>query len=276
MNYLSVHRHKNNQRGISLFIVIIFVMLSMLLALWASRTSLFNELIISNDADYQRAFEAAQATLLDAELDIRGENSDGSFCTPNDSDGNVCRRTTTEKIPLEAQEIGTLLADLSDSSKISSASPKCKNGICIKRADRPDMNDKQDFWNNTDSTKGITLSQMTGVHTGTTIPVGARYGQFTGASLGDDNNPASPILRDRSAANQGAWYWIEILPYDDSSKNAGVLVSSTATGTLNPNNILALNLTPNIVYRITALAYGRKPSTMVVLQQTYARQKLKD
>ena len=116
-------------------------MLSMLLALWASRTSLFNELIISNDADYQRAFEAAQATLLDAELDIRGENSDGSFCTPNDSDGNVCRRTTTEKIPLEAQEVGTLLADLSDPSKISSASPKCKNGICIKRADRPDMND---------------------------------------------------------------------------------------------------------------------------------------
>jgi len=26
------------------------------------------------------------------------------------------------------------------------------------------------------------------------------------------------------------------------------------------------------VYRITALAYGRKPGTMAVLQQTYARQ----
>ena len=76
---------KYKQRGISLFIVIVFVMLSMLLALWASRTSLFNELIISNDADYQRAFEAAQATLQDAELDIRGENSDGSFCTPNNT-----------------------------------------------------------------------------------------------------------------------------------------------------------------------------------------------
>ena len=276
MNYSPASLHQKKQRGISLFIVIIFVMLSMLLTLWASRTSLFNELIISNDADYQRAFEAAQATLQDAELDIRGENSDGSFCTPNDNDGNICRRTTAEKIPLEAQEVGTLLADLSDPSKIPSDSPKCKNGNCIKRADRPDMNDKQDFWNNTDSTKGITLTQMTGVHTGTTIPVGARYGQFTGASLGDDSNPASPILRDRSSANQGAWYWIEILPYDDSSKNSGVLVSGTGTGTLVPNNILALNLTPNIVYRITSIAYGRKPNTMVALQQTYARQKLKD
>lgn len=267
---------KYKQRGISLFIVIVFVMLSMLLALWASRTSLFNELIISNDADYQRAFEAAQATLQDAELDIRGENSDGSFCTPNNTDGNICRRTTPEKIPLEAQEVGTLLADLADPSKIPSDAPKCKNGICIKRADRPDMSDKQDFWNNTDSKKGITLAQMTGVHTGTTIPVGARYGQFTGATIGDDNNPASPILRDKSASNKGAWYWIEILPYDDSSKNSGVLTNSSGTGAINPNNILALNLTPNIVYRITALAYGRKDNTMVVLQQTYARQKLKD
>ncbi|WP_294257712.1 PilX N-terminal domain-containing pilus assembly protein [uncultured Comamonas sp.] len=279
MNAFKLPRQKK-QRGISLFIVIIFVMLSMLLALWASRTSLFNELIVGNDADYQRAFEAAQAILQDAELDIRGENADGSFCIPSSSDGNICRRTTPEKIPLEAQEVGILLADLADSNKIPDTSPKCKNGICIKRSDRPAIKDKQDFWNNSDSTKGITLAQMTGVHADNTTPVGARYGQFTGAAIGDDDNPASAILRDRSAANQGAWYWIEILPYDESSKNSGVLVNDTSTGTgtnaINPKKILALNLTPNIVYRITAIAYGRKPNTMVVLQQTYARQKLKD
>ena len=37
-------------------------------------------------------------------------------------------------------------------------------------------------------------------------------------------------------------------------------------------NLLRLNLEPNVVYRITALAYGRKPGTMAVLQQTYVRQ----
>ena len=48
------------------------VMLSMLLALWGSRTALFNELIVGNDADYQRTFEAAQALIQDAEFDIQG------------------------------------------------------------------------------------------------------------------------------------------------------------------------------------------------------------
>lgn len=82
------------QNGVALFTVIVFIMLSMLLALWASRTSLFNEMVVSNDADYQRAFEAAQALLQDAELDIRGENPDGSMCV---GAGNVCRTATAEK-----------------------------------------------------------------------------------------------------------------------------------------------------------------------------------
>jgi len=257
----------HNQQGIALFVVIVFVLLSMLLALWASRTSLFNELIISNDADYQRAFEAAQIILQDAELDIRGENADGSFCNPVSTDGNICRRTTPEKFPLEAQEVGVLLSDLLTITN----GPRCKNGICTKRTDIGTLKDKQDFWNNTDATKGITLAQMTGTHAGG-VPVGARYGQFTGAGIGSDSAPANVILRDRSAANKGAWYWIEVLPYDESNKSSGLI----NTGTTSPLNILPLNLTPNIVYRITALAFGRKNNTMVVIQQTYARQKLKD
>lgn len=62
---------------------------------------------------------------------------------------------------------------------------------------------------------------------------------------------------------------IEILPYDESSKNKGLIVSASGVST---DNLLRLNMVPNVVYRITALAYGRKPGTMAVLQQTYARQ----
>lgn len=248
------------QRGVALFVVIVFVLLSMLLALWASRTSLFNEMVVGNDADYQRAFEAAQALLQDAELDIRGENADGSACTGS---GDVCRTGTADKIPLEAKDIGPLLATLDQQTS------KCRNGLCAKRTD------KQDFWNNTDASKGLTLAQMT------VDSVGSRYGQFTGAALGDENKPANPILADTSAANRGGWYWIEVLPYDESNKNSGLIVGS-------PNNLLPLNLTPSVVYRITALAFGRKtrplqtgekepqPLTVVVLQQTYAQQKFKD
>ena len=251
-------RHSHNtqrrgaQRGISLFIVIVIVMLSMLLALSASRTSLFNEMIVGNDADYQRAFEAAQALLQDAELDIRGESAYGEPCAPdNDTDkGDICRRTTADKIPLEAQEVGPLLADLDEQTT------KCRNGLCTKRVG------KQDFWNNTTAANGITVAQMT-VNT-----VGARYGQFTGAAVGSSSAPANPMLADTSAANRGGWYWIEVLPYSDSSKSAGLIVDS--------GNLLTLNLRPNVVYRITALSYGRKSNTIVVLQQTYAQQKRKD
>ena len=258
-------RHpQQRQRGISLFVVIVFVMLSMLLALWASRTSLFNEMVVGNDADYQRAFEAAQALLQDAELDIRGEKADGSTCI---GAGAVCRTTGVKQIPLEAKEVATLLADLEG---ISGNNPRCSDGLCIKRTGR------QDFWNNasdnTTSGVDVTLTQMM------TTTVGARYGQYTGAEIGSASNP---ILREQgTTANElkrGGWYWIEVLPYDADAGNSALI----AGGITN----LALNLQPNVVYRITAVAHGRKlrregsadvPVTQVVLQQTYARQKYKD
>jgi len=262
------HTH---QRGVTLFVVIVFVMLSMLLALWASRSALFGEMVVGNDADYQRAFEAAQALLQDAELDIRGQNADGSKCTTDNSDDKVCRRSNAlDQIPLEGKDVGSLLANLDE------LPVKCRNGLCTKR------NGKQDFWSNNDSTKGITLAQMTGTQGSPASTIGARYGMFTGAKLkGSGDEPANPILADRSAAGRGGWYWVEVLPYDESSKTSGLIMTETT----NPdgsktvgaaNNYLALNLLPNVIYRTTALAYGRKQNSMVVLQQTYARQKLKD
>ena len=246
------HQRRQRQRGVALFVVIVFVMLSMLLALWASRTSLFNEMLVGNDADYQRAFEAAQALLQDAELDIRGENADGSVCTAAN-----CREkiAAAPKIPLEAQEVTPLLAELD--TKTTTA--KCSYGLCTKRLGR------QDFWNKKDTTDlqagEFDLSAMTKTN------VGARYGQFSGAAVGSSSSQANPILADTSADDRGGWYWIEVMQYDESAKNSGLIV-----GGANTDNLLRLNLEPNVVYRITALAYGRKPGTMAVLQQTYVRQ----
>lgn len=244
------------QHGVALFVVIVFVMLSMLLALWASRTSLFNEMVVGNDADYQRAFEAAQSLLQDAELDIRGETPNGDPCLSAN-----CRQTqpTAFQIPVAAQGndgVRTLLDELDQKTT------KCFSGLCTKRVGR------QDFWNTTSSTTLTTgevkLSDMTQSN------VGARYGQYSGATVGATGT-ANPILADTSDNDRGGWYWIEVLPYDESSKNSGLIVGGT-----NTDNLLRLNLTPNVVYRITALAYGRKPGTRAVLQQTYVRQMRKD
>ncbi len=240
------------QRGIALFVVIVFVMLSMLLALWASRTSLFNELIVGNDADYQRAFEAAQALLQDAELDIRGEKADGAICTGS---GDICRTSTSDKIPLETKDIGLLLATL------DAQSTKCRNGLCTKRTGR------QDFWHYTNATSPAPSDLQPGevkLEQLTANGIGARYGQYTGAATSGTN----PILQN-ATAGQGGWYWIEVMPYVEDAGKSGLIANAAA-------NQMALHMIPNVVYRITAVANGRKPNTQVVLQQTYARQKLKD
>jgi len=57
--------------------------------------------------------------------------------------------------------------------------------------------------------------------------------------------------------------------YSDTANNS-TLITDAAT------NQLPLNLDLQVIYRITAVALGRKAETMVVLQQTYARQRMKD
>jgi type IV pilus assembly protein PilX len=254
------------QRGISLLVVMIVVLLSSLLALWAFRSSLVNEAIVGNDADYQRAFEAAQAMIQDAEMDIRGERADGRSCVgaaaaaPGDAAGaavagRICRIAGTLRFPEENKELIGLLAELD-------AEPtRCRDGICQKRTGI------QDFW-----TDDATFRAMTRPSTVSNLPVGARYGQYTGAlpPVAGTPDPAksdpmvNPLLTE-SGADRGAWYWIEVMPYDTSP---GELLAGRAK--------LVLNLNPNVVYRITAVAVGLKPRTRVVLQSTFVRQKIRN
>lgn len=252
------HRAVARQRGVALFIVIVFVMLAMLLALWASRTSWFNEMIVGNDADYQRTFEAAQALLQDAELDIRSEKSDGSACN-----APPCRAYQSDvlQFPGDTNEINPLI------TKLQGEATHCKNGLCARRVGR------QDFWNYNDTPDSPAVTPSADATLGE-VPlsalqaVGARYGQFTGATNTTADGPLNPILTE-TADGKGGWYWIEILRYSDAAKTASLIVNANA-------NQLPLNLDVYVVFRITALAKGRKAGTTVVLQETYARQRLKD
>lgn len=236
-----------HQRGISLLVVMIVVLLSSLLALWAFRSSLVNEAIVGNDADYQRTFEAAQAMIQDAEMDIRGARADGSACVPDAGDDKVCRRGLAAKFIEENKDMGPLLATL------DAAATKCVNGICQKRTG------VQDFWSDSNAFAAMTAAG-----------VGARYGEYTGAKLTntDASMATNPVLR-LTGAGEGAWYWIEIMSYDTSP--AGLLVGRPK---------MDLNLNPNAVFRITAVARGTiqrtEQHTQVVLQSTFVRQKLRN
>lgn len=232
----------NHQRGVALFVVVVFVLLSMLLALWSARSSFFNELVVGNDADYQRAHEAAQALLQDAERDIEMSRENppkplgGSVCG-----GDVCRVTHTYKLSSD-----NLLASLLG---LTTETTGCSKGICVRRG-----NPKQDFWNDKTALAGFA---KTGV--------GMRYGQVTGAAVTGKGNP---ILSDVTADNRGGWYWIEVFKS---------IVVQPGLITDEPNNFMMVRADKDkgdaIVYRITSLAYGRKPGTMVVLQQTHLEQR---
>ena len=240
----------HRERGIALFVVIVFVMLSMLLALWASRTAIFNEMVVGNDADYQRAFEAAQSLIQDAELDIRqfeikDYRSEDNAALNDVIDGNI---------------VGF--------SNHRSTSPFCENGLCVKRRGR------QDFWNNhTDTTEAddpeVSFEQMTRANNAGKRG-GARYGQFTGAKKPDEDDPLFPLLRN-------GWYWIEVLSYADPDAVGGTgLIVNDDPNAAAPTDLLDLRLKPSVVYRITAWARGLKPNSTAVIQETYARTRLQD
>jgi type IV pilus assembly protein PilX len=216
---------RKNQSGIALYVVIVLVLLTMLLALWASRTAIFNELIVGNDADYQRAYEAAQAMLEDAKTDILMQTN-GSTSYPRVDNGKT----------LFPPDDDSAFDNFIDGT-LEPQTTKCKDAICEK------FTGAQDFWNDP-----TTFSNMTA--TG----VGARYGDYTGASAGATGNP---ILTDTSAG-RGAWYWIEVMKNNPSS-TSGLLTNAPSAGA-----------NAKLLYRITAIARGLKPASQVVLQTTVA------
>ena len=251
-----ISRQATRQRGVALFVVLVLVMLSMLLALWASRSSLFNQMIVSNDADYQRAFTAAQAMLQDAELDMLRVSPSGDPCVRVADNPKVCRASGVLYPPQGSEEVAPLIASLS-----GIPDTQCKDALCAKRG-TDGTHQGQDFWNDEALMQEM---QKDGV--------GARYGEYTGSvhssNTAELGAAGSAILNQTGDGNVGAWYWIEVLPYSDAAGNSSLVVGST-------RNLLPISTDPLVVYRITAIAYGRKSGTRVVLQQTFAPQKLKN
>lgn len=233
------------QRGISLLIVMVFVMLSMLLALWASRTALFSEMVVGNDADYQRAFEAAQALLQDAEFDIGSTPKTCPLCPRLQVYGNPA------KAPLKFPEIeGDDYQALIHAIKEKGGSKNCYQGICSPRKE------SEDWSLEAIHQQGLPMAG-----------IGARYGEYTMAN--HENNP-NPLLNwEKSKPNEQvkAWYWVEVLPYVHIGKDVPL--------ELHPERYTPYG-TVRVVFRINALAKGLKKNTQVLLQQIYVQHYVKE
>lgn len=66
------------QRGITLVVVLILLVIVTLVGIAGARIALLGERSTRNDRDYQIAWQAAEAALMDAQFDIRGPNTSGS------------------------------------------------------------------------------------------------------------------------------------------------------------------------------------------------------
>lgn len=226
----------SRQRGISLFVVLVMVLITTLLVLWGSRSALLNEMIVGTDSDYQRAFEAAQAVVRDAEFDIKGERSDGTPCS-----GSECRAWGTIDVASGSVFYPETMNEFVDlEAALSGNTPPCAAGICLTNPD-PTYNE---FWKDQ-----VKLNAM--------IAKASSYGVHTGAKAGAVGNP----LLAQSTAH--AWYWVEVLPYDAGSKFKG-----GAADDLGPDE----KLRP-FVYRITGIAKGLRSSTQAVVQSTLVLKK---
>ncbi|QIL70821.1 pilus assembly protein PilX [Diaphorobacter sp. HDW4B] len=239
-------RHCHRQNGAALYIVLIIVLMTSLLAIWASRSALFHEILTGNEADYQRTFEAAQILLKDAELDIRSVQASGTPCSAANATGNVCRASTSVHFPHDRVELVDLI------SYLNTLPSGCAYGICRKRSGF------QDFWSDP-----TTLLQMTAAN------VGARYGQFTGAAAGPGGNPILGLSESSKQVKdlKGAWYWIEVLSFANSE------VGLLSTYDNNPHlKAYAPDKSVPWIYRITVYARGQKKGTEVVLQTVLSLQ----
>lgn len=229
-----------HQQGATILIVMVVMLLGALLVAWSSRAALFSERVTGNEADYLLAFEAAQAMLADAELDALGIRADGSACLQGCRKNNPSMLQIPESFSLLDSDGGDLLVL---QQAVQGLAVPCWQGLCFDDGRLPAR-----FWLDADALEGMQASA-------------ALYGEFTGAvqdaSMGNSRLLVTADMRQsRTLAN--AWYWIEPLEFNANSaigQRYAPIGQSVGTTSIN-----------GIVYRITAIARGRKPGTQAIVQ----------
>lgn len=230
-----------SQRGVSLFVVLIILLLTLLVVLGSLKVAGFNETIVGNQSDAQRAYAAAEALLDAAQRDIRGN---GRACTQA-----RCR------FPRDSDEYELLRARIGLDACGSGADDR---GVCTPSAPEPAPNDPVSSYLFNVDRVGVSGNPQS-LDTGASYeayalpPGGGAAGAFADASAGVG---ASAV--DLSLTEDRGRYWVEVFPYN------------TLAGALAPTaDIPVPDGTYPFVFRITARAVGLKPGTVSILRTYY-------
>jgi type IV pilus assembly protein PilX len=222
------HTLREAQRGVSLIVVMVVLVMGSLLMLGSTRVGTLHQALVGSESDTQLAFAAAEALIRDAELDILGQRADGTPCSNDPTVAAGCRALADPFFPEEDDDLDLLGRSVSSGSGFRN----CRQGICL-----PGTVNELDV-----SAWTTDLARMQAV--------GATYGQFTGTATAAASNP---LLTNAPAR---AWYWVEVFRYSD----AGGILAPTGSR-------LAPDMVRHpYVYRITAYVQGNKPGTRVQLR----------
>jgi type IV pilus assembly protein PilX len=245
------------QRGVSLFIVLIVLLLALILVLGGLTITSFNESLVGNQSDQQRSHAAAEALMGAAQRDIRLNNGWKCLATglgmtglhetlkKTDSTAAAC----TVRFPADHDDYMQLLGKVGGVNNC--ASDDTYRGVCISESPTQDA-----FMSSAVNNGGKQL-----------LSNGAGYNQFT-ASLGDGTwggnakaGSASLALGQGSDTQdyKGA-YWVEIFPYHSMSGAIGGGV---------PVNVPVPDSMYPFIFRITAMAQGLRGGTVSVLRSYY-------
>ncbi len=197
---------RRRQEGASLIITLLMLMAVMLLGLSAAQIALSSEKASRNDRDRKVAFQAAEAALIDAELDIQNSTSVNSR-------SNMFSKNSALGFPAETETncgVGIGQTNL---------------GLCSRRsAGATPLWKAVDFSNaNVNSTRSVP------------------YGAFTGQLFTTANGSSIKVPR----------YVIELMVFNQAGENADAV---------------------SYFYRITAMGFGIRESTQVVLQTFYRKE----
>jgi type IV pilus assembly protein PilX len=275
---------KHSQQGVALLTTLIILLLSSIVVLGAFRVGFLNEILIGTEADHNRARAAAEALVRDAEMDIRGRRPPFDVIQSNFQRGMPCRpepansttslvvqadyRTFTDEagiggcrakqvadtpyIPDSVDDYDPVKTVVLANQATNGTTFPCSQGICTPAT----MSDLGDFHTN------LSTAMM---------DQGAIYGQYTRQSLAEQGVEGNALLLKPGAATEAnnkasAWYWIEIFLSPVNTESEHVAAPGEP---VDPRDKYTTIKKHELVYRITAIAKGRKAGTQVVLKSLF-------
>jgi Tfp pilus assembly protein PilX len=245
--------NRRDQRGVSLFIVLVVLLLSLIVVLGGLAVANLNEALVGNQSDAQRAYGAAQALMDAAQIDIQ---LNGRYCNatalgsngnnPNFPTGNG--QNCTLRYPGDGNGTADYESLLSSIGLGNCAAASILNntlaGICISG----------------DPTAiQFATSQVGPNINGSVFVNGAQYSRINAVNSNAAYAGSAQIDSGVNAVSlaKGGSYWVEIFPYN--------VMGSALQG----SGVNIPDGTYPFVFRITAMAPGLKANTISVLRAYY-------